>query len=156
MSTEWFYLKRTGNGYIVFETADKPICAVNDEEHARMIAAAPEMLEALERILPAAIAREEPDSYDQHGDIAFAEAAIAKAKGGTAMSDLIEGYPSQSISTSKPYAEPKRWRLNWDEKARGWKLVYGLENKSFFLSFLSSHDRHVAIKILDIYNEMMP
>jgi hypothetical protein len=46
-----------------------------------LIAAAPEMLEALQRILPAAIAREEPDSYDQHGDIAFAEAAIAKAKG---------------------------------------------------------------------------
>ena len=41
------------------------------------------LLEALERVLPAAIAREEPDIYDQHGDIAFAEAAIAKAKGVT-------------------------------------------------------------------------
>ena len=41
------------------------------------------LLEALQRILPAAIAREEPDSYDQHGDISFAEAAIAKAKGAT-------------------------------------------------------------------------
>ena len=41
------------------------------------------LLEALQRILPAAIAREEPDSYDCHGDIAFAETAIAKAKGTT-------------------------------------------------------------------------
>jgi hypothetical protein len=86
MSTEWYYTKPTGKGFIiVFETADKPICAVNDEEHAQLIAAAPEMLEALKRILPSAIAYEMDYSvtYDSDGNIAFAEAAIAKAKGRT-------------------------------------------------------------------------
>jgi hypothetical protein len=82
MSTEWFYLKRTGNGYIVFETADKPICAVNDEEHAQLITAAPEMLDALEvlcnfkRGCPCEVSNEEMAAWDK------ARAAIAKAKGG--------------------------------------------------------------------------
>lgn len=81
MSTEWFYTKRSLGGYIVYEDWDKPICAVNDEEHARMIAAAPEMLEALEyitanvnKVVNNGWLREQPEYK-------AALAAIAKAKG---------------------------------------------------------------------------
>jgi hypothetical protein len=85
MSTEWYYTKRSLGGYIVFEDWDKPICAVNDEEHARMIAAAPEMLEALQ-----AIAATNPNNTPMTNDqirnayakaLFTAKAAIAKAKG---------------------------------------------------------------------------
>jgi hypothetical protein len=63
------------------------IASVNDDPETvamfQLFAAAPEMLEALERILPAAMAlARKQASYDQFGDIDFAKATIAKAKGG--------------------------------------------------------------------------
>jgi hypothetical protein len=87
MSTEWFYIKRlVGEGYIIWANANIPICAVNDEEHARIICAAPEMLKALEqavnvieRLTESENGMIDTSTYDA---IVNAKAAIAKAKGG--------------------------------------------------------------------------
>jgi hypothetical protein len=80
MSTEWFYTKPTGKGFIiVFETADKPICAVNDEEHAQLIAAAPEMLNVLKGIHEMLI---HDVSFEGRSSMrSILQAAIAKAEG---------------------------------------------------------------------------
>jgi hypothetical protein len=86
MITKWFYEPLPVSGFIVKQKdpdglRSNPICAVYLEEHARMICAAPEMLEALESFLY-------PDNPDDWQDVLIEQiprlrAAIAKAKGGT-------------------------------------------------------------------------
>jgi len=92
MSGKKWKLRQDGRmHYTLLEDADVPanvhtppiaFLSFVEQQHRDLIVAAPEMLEALERILPAAmaLARKQP-SYDQFGDIDFAKATIAKAKG---------------------------------------------------------------------------
>jgi hypothetical protein len=81
MSTEWFYrLLANGQAYIIWESYEFPICAVNHEEHARMLCAAPDMLAVLQELDKCA-------SYWSEYDVPIGihdrmKAAIAKAKGG--------------------------------------------------------------------------
>jgi hypothetical protein len=70
--------------YWVRDATGEDICLLcSDKKTARLIAAAPDLLEALMRILPMA----EDDAFqyggkpDEDGDIVFARAAIAKATG---------------------------------------------------------------------------
>jgi hypothetical protein len=87
MSTEWFYEPLPVSGFTIKQKdpdglRSNPICAVYLEEHARMICAAPEMLEALgvlcnfKRECPCEMSNEELAAWDK------ARAAVAKAEGG--------------------------------------------------------------------------
>ena len=72
--------------YPVIRTVEGKIvgmCLDADSPYLHAMVAAPEMLEALKRILPSAIAYEmdNSDTFDADGHIAFAQAAIAKAEG---------------------------------------------------------------------------
>jgi hypothetical protein len=59
------------------------MCLDPDSPYLHAMVASPEMLEALKRILPSAIAYEmdNGDTFDADGHIAYAKAAIAKAEG---------------------------------------------------------------------------
>ena len=75
-----------GDYAIVCDTRDRDIAAVEEEADAQLIAAAPEMLEALKAILKAEMsgykAVEEWGGYVLDDDVReIAEAAVAKAEG---------------------------------------------------------------------------
>jgi hypothetical protein len=83
------YLKNS-QSYLVFYTWDVPIAKVLNKEHAQLIAAAPDMLEALEYTrstmsdvctLNGCTCKEYGWQHDDPKTIAMIDAAIAKAKG---------------------------------------------------------------------------
>jgi isopropylmalate/homocitrate/citramalate synthase len=78
------YLKNS-QSYLVFYTWDVPIAKVLNKEHAQLIAAAPDMLEALEGLMPwmDLVLQRTMWTYDAEWDQLNknAKAAIAKAKG---------------------------------------------------------------------------
>lgn len=85
MPGPWKITHTAINGYRVNDSTGWGVAIVlkdvNDKANARLIAAAPQMLEALEKI--AEIGRQKGDATRQHAVSCFliAEAAIAAAKG---------------------------------------------------------------------------
>jgi hypothetical protein len=87
MSTEWFYEPLSIGGFAVKQKnpdglRSNPISAVYLEEHALLITAAPEMLEALQEAL-SCLGRKRPEWRDQTEMNVYSniKAAIAKAEG---------------------------------------------------------------------------
>ena len=65
----------------VQNTSGKKIAQVEEQDHARLIAAAPDMLYALEDLLATVAAHDGPKSIDELGVIGRAMTTIKKAKG---------------------------------------------------------------------------
>ena len=78
----WDYRKLPSGAYIVFHTYDKPTAGfIYQEPNARLIAAAPELLEALKQALDA-LGGNDPNDLSFEDDICgYIRAAIYKAEG---------------------------------------------------------------------------